>query len=287
MSETMTSGQEVLSRDACVHRRGLIVNLSADSLFDPGGLPFPVEDFEDREKIVEGYGKLIDRYAGTQVSDLFLNANYQRTCFPSRTWTSFWDCDDPDSQVAEWPRQAWLAHRAGVDPFEVCIGSCRAQGISPWISMRMNDWHYLDDPCKEPVEPLPARVSAENAVSFSIHIGPCPSTGTVLVRVGLDESRSGETKPPVEVRVNGAECLYVSDLTGEADASPSASTEKGIVWEVSKVAPHVVQFEAPLTALASGYNRVDISLARGRPQRVVWLEIFIEETQHPDGSETE
>lgn len=67
-------------------RQGLIVNLAADALVvcTPFGeverwarFDGKIEDLS-REEILEGYRKQIDRYAGTQVSHIFLNANYER-----------------------------------------------------------------------------------------------------------------------------------------------------------------------------------------------------------------
>ena len=123
----------------------MIVNLSADSLFDPTTLDFNEETFDDATLLREGFENVIDRYADTQVTHIFLNANYQRTCYQSKVWSSFWDIPEPDPKGSGW-MLAWRAVRAGVDVFEICIQRCREKGISPWLSMRMNDWHNLHNP---------------------------------------------------------------------------------------------------------------------------------------------
>ena len=37
-------------------------------------------------------------------------------------------------------------HAAGLDPYAIWIRRSREQGLSPWLSMRMNDVHNVDDP---------------------------------------------------------------------------------------------------------------------------------------------
>ena len=128
--------------------RGLIVNELADAMFGCFDPAFRIDETCTREQLVRAYHSLVDRYAGTQVTHLFLNVNYQRTCYPSAVWASYWDNDDPATLTTGWPRSAWIVHTKGVDPFAVCIGRCRERGISPWVSVRMNDTHYIDDPHK-------------------------------------------------------------------------------------------------------------------------------------------
>ena len=149
------SEEESVSRPP---RQGLIVNLAADALVvcTPFGeikeeewarFDGKIEDLSP-EEVLEGYRKQIDRYAGTQVSHIFLNTNYQRACYPSDAWESYWDIEDPHTNLTGWQRWAWLIHRKGIDLYAVCIERCRARGISPWVSMRMNDTHYINDPHK-------------------------------------------------------------------------------------------------------------------------------------------
>ena len=141
---TMAAARWKLPADQKVVRRGLIINQSADAMFDAGVLPFPLDESTSKEEIIQGYKKLMDRYVDTQVSDVFLNVNFQRVCYQSEVWDSYWDNDDPETTTG-WPRRSWLVHKKGVDPYAVCINHCRENGISPWISMRMNDTHYVND----------------------------------------------------------------------------------------------------------------------------------------------
>ena len=110
-------------------------------------------------------GEEIDRYvdviAGAGVTVLFCNTNARRTNYRSDVWESFWDGYDPhgpDDQplFASLPAASrgqyrnlihnmYEVNRQGVDYPARVIGRCRHHGISPWISLRMNDVHCNDN----------------------------------------------------------------------------------------------------------------------------------------------
>jgi hypothetical protein len=129
-------------------------------------------------------GQRVDRYvdvlAGAGVTVLMCNTNARRTNFRSDVWQAFWDGYDPkgdDDQpflatiskddriltaIAKDDRQAWRklvgnmleVQRQGVDFPARVIERCRHDGISPWISLRMNDVHFnanLDHPFHSPL----------------------------------------------------------------------------------------------------------------------------------------
>ena len=98
--------------------------------------------------VIEGFHKIIDQYVGTQVTHLLLNTNYQRAAYPSEVWETYWDVPDPERDTSGWPRLTWLVHETGVDLYQVCIDRCREKGVSPWVSVRMNDTHYCDEQAK-------------------------------------------------------------------------------------------------------------------------------------------
>ncbi|MBC8874685.1 MAG: hypothetical protein H8E44_35055 [Planctomycetes bacterium] len=127
---------------------GPIVNLAADGVVGCLVPPFHIDGTHSTEEITEAYRNMIDYYAEAQVPYLFLNVCYMRAACPSEVWDTYWDVDDPDANVTGWPRQHWLVHKKGVDPFAVCVTRCRERGVSPWMSMRMNDTHYIDDATK-------------------------------------------------------------------------------------------------------------------------------------------
>jgi hypothetical protein len=111
----------------------------------------------DAEKVAS----FIDQYAGTQIREMMLSANSMRTSFASKVWDPIWkgyDPQGPDDQpllkstapearkgARKWIHTAWDLHQRGIDPYQLWIARCRRHGLSPWISMRMNDLHNVDD----------------------------------------------------------------------------------------------------------------------------------------------
>jgi hypothetical protein len=103
----------------------------------------------------------VDQYADTQVRELMLNVNCQRTSYASQVWDPIWkgyDPQGPDDQsllasmsgearqnARKWIHTAWQLHEAGIDVYVRWIDRCRKEKISPWVSVRMNDVHFVND----------------------------------------------------------------------------------------------------------------------------------------------
>ncbi len=104
---------------------------------------------------VDGLKEMVDHYVkGTQVKQLVFCPNSMCTSYASEVWDPIWhDYDDPDlikkevtvKYQMQWQSNALLLHKKGIDPYKVWIDYSREIGISPWLSMRMNDIHYVDD----------------------------------------------------------------------------------------------------------------------------------------------
>ncbi|MEN6577930.1 MAG: hypothetical protein ABFD90_16430 [Phycisphaerales bacterium] len=94
----------------------------------------------------EGLDAFVDQYAGTAVTHLFLCPNAMRASFRSRTRDAIWDPVEGQSPSNRWVDNARLLYERGLDPYTVWIARCREKGISPWLSMRMNDIHSVDEP---------------------------------------------------------------------------------------------------------------------------------------------
>ncbi|MFO7535879.1 MAG: hypothetical protein R6X19_09405 [Kiritimatiellia bacterium] len=104
----------------------------------------------------------VDQYARTQVSHLLLSPNAMRTSYGSRIWDPIWKGYDPqgaDDQpllasllpekrplARNWIQTAWALDQSGIDVYARWIDGARRHGISPWLSMRMNDVHDVGDP---------------------------------------------------------------------------------------------------------------------------------------------
>ncbi len=111
-------------------------------------------------------GESIDRYvdvlADAGVTVLFCNTNSRRTNYQSRAWDAYWDGYDPNGaddqpflaaippaevkKYREGIGNMLAVHKQGIDYPARVIERCRHDGISPWISLRMNDCHYNDNP---------------------------------------------------------------------------------------------------------------------------------------------
>lgn len=99
---------------------------------------------------LDGLHAFVDQYADTTVSHLFLCPNSMRASFRSATRDAIWDentqtMPSGDDHGGRWVRNARLLHERGLDPYAVWIARCREKGISPWLSMRMNDVHDVQD----------------------------------------------------------------------------------------------------------------------------------------------
>ncbi len=101
--------------------------------------------------------QLVDELAGTHVKVLVICCCAKRTNFDSKAWEPYWEGYDPaagidqacygDVPLAErgpyhqWVSNMYTLYKAGVDPDACMIEHSRKHGISPWISIRMNDVH--------------------------------------------------------------------------------------------------------------------------------------------------
>ncbi len=115
----------------------LIVNEDSSHFF--GSRP-------ESEMTRAGVEALVDKYAGGAVTHLFFNPNAMRSSMRSRTRDAIWDPVDGVVSETLWPRNARRLDEAGIAPYLLWIARARRHGISPWISMRMNDVHAADDP---------------------------------------------------------------------------------------------------------------------------------------------
>ena len=103
----------------------------------------------------------VDLLADAGVTVLLCNTNARRTNYRSDVWEAFWDGYDPagpDDQpfLAPIPKERiptfrrvvhsmWVLHKQGVDYPSRMTARCRERGISPWITLRMNDVHENDN----------------------------------------------------------------------------------------------------------------------------------------------
>ena len=131
--------------DRVAQQMPVIVNMAADGVVNFVGHLFQLQG-TNRAVALAALDMEVDQYQGIGVSHLFWNVNYQRVGYNSSVWPSYWDVPDPETQVTEWPRTFYLLHKLGVDDvFARLIPRTREKGMSPWVSLRMNDHHYHND----------------------------------------------------------------------------------------------------------------------------------------------
>jgi len=98
----------------------------------------------------EGVDRFLDPYIGTSVKEMVFCVNAQRTGYATQAegWEPIWaDIETGPAWWRDWPwpNGAKTLHDRGVDRFARWIDRCRAERISPWLSIRTNDVHATDD----------------------------------------------------------------------------------------------------------------------------------------------
>ena len=84
---------------------------------------------------------------GGHVTHIFFCPFGQRPSYASDVCEPIWaGMDDPDMNNKThniWCVNAKLLHDKGIDPYKVWIARSREKGVSPWLSIRMNDVHCI------------------------------------------------------------------------------------------------------------------------------------------------
>ena len=80
------------------------------------------------------------------VTHFFMCPNAMRSNIDSKALEPIWKALDEPGVDPKWaPTAKWL-HDHGVDPYAIWTKRAREKGVSPWLTMRMNDIHGVDDP---------------------------------------------------------------------------------------------------------------------------------------------
>ena len=98
------------------------------------------------EMTAEALTAHIDGLANSKVTHYFMCPNGQRTSYDSKVHEPIWAPVYGKEPTEKWARQCKLLRDRGIDPYAVWIEACRKNGISPWITMRMNDVHFVTKP---------------------------------------------------------------------------------------------------------------------------------------------
>ena len=93
----------------------------------------------------------VDQYAGTQLTDVLFDMFCQYAAFDTAAWSTYRDkyAQTEENGVPVDYREQYRGlcafHDHGIDPYAVWFERCREVGLTPWISLRMNDCHCPDD----------------------------------------------------------------------------------------------------------------------------------------------
>ena len=84
---------------------------------------------------------------GGALTHLFFCACGQRASFDSEAWEPIWYGFDEKDFTGQtnyiWKTNAKLFRDMGVDPYKVMVRRARDNGVSPWMSIRLNDIHFV------------------------------------------------------------------------------------------------------------------------------------------------
>lgn len=122
----------------------LVINEDNDRYFKRANLPGNVE--ETNAEACERYLDMV--VDGGRVTHFFMCVCGQRTSYDSKVWEPIWkglegvERDGSPATNNSWCINAKKMHDAGVDPYAIWTRRCREKGVSPWITMRMNDVHF-------------------------------------------------------------------------------------------------------------------------------------------------
>ena len=121
---------------------------------DINTVTFPfLEQICTKAEITEGdLHAFVDQYAETQVTDLAFDIFCQISMTPSAVWSDVLDSYHRTSEngiAVDYKKLLAHYHRLyeleKIDVHAVWLRRCREKGITPWLSLRMNDCHCPDD----------------------------------------------------------------------------------------------------------------------------------------------
>ncbi len=122
----------------------LVINEDNDRYFKRADLPGNIE-----KTTAEACAQYLDTVLdGGKVTHFFMCVCGQRASYDSKAWEPIWkglsgvEVDGSPATNNAWCVNAKKMSDAGIDPYAIWTRRCREKGVSPWISMRMNDVHF-------------------------------------------------------------------------------------------------------------------------------------------------
>lgn len=102
---------------------------------------------------VESLQAYIDQFAGSKVTHLFLCPQGQRASYDTKATEPIWADITGNEKIdygpgldgIRWTSNCKSLAERGIDPYKIWIERCREIEISPWLTMRMNDAHFIEN----------------------------------------------------------------------------------------------------------------------------------------------
>ena len=94
----------------------------------------------------EEYEKYLDSVCRGAVTHFFMCPNAMRSNIDTKSIEPIWTALDEPGKDVRWAEAAKWLHDNKIDPYAIWIARAREKGVSPWLSMRMNDIHGVDNP---------------------------------------------------------------------------------------------------------------------------------------------
>ena len=114
-------------------------------------------------------------------------------------------------------------------------------------------------PDETPTYALPVELRPAEPVSFAIHLGQKPTTGTAAVFIGMDAAASA----------------FVADLEVRVNGQPCSSSQQSAPEHLHPVVECAAGFDVPNAAITAGHNMVEVSSGGPMSGQIMWVEIRI------------
>ncbi len=118
------------------------------SVFNLDSTHYTGSEFGDDKMNAEGLREYVHRILGNGAfTHFFICPGAQTTLCDTKTMSpTWWRMGEPGVPTNDHMRRNYMMFTNGVDTIQVEIDAIRAHGVSPWLSMRMNDNHCANDP---------------------------------------------------------------------------------------------------------------------------------------------
>ncbi len=103
-------------------------------------------DAKEKRKGREDFIRYFDTVCRGAVTHFFMCPNSMRSNLDTKSIEPIWEALKEDGVRPEWGEAAKWLHDNGVDQYAIWTARAREKGVSPWLTMRMNDIHSASDP---------------------------------------------------------------------------------------------------------------------------------------------